>query len=59
MRELEDRGWLPDGEHPRNLVSAALSNMVNRTGDVEKLSRGTYRLKDTEKLRLPLTSDES
>jgi hypothetical protein len=47
-RELDTRGWTPEARtltYARRLVAAAISSLVNRTGELEHTGRrGTYRL---------------
>lgn len=45
MHELAERGWLPEGDGPRKLVSSAISSLVSRTHELEPAGpRATYRL---------------
>lgn len=45
MQELAARGWLPEHEDPRKLVSSSISSLVARTRELEPAGqRATYRL---------------
>lgn len=43
MRELADRGWMPNGTHAEHIVRSRLAALV-KTGDLRRVSYGTYGL---------------